>query len=82
MDECELNTTCDHNCVNTPGSFYCACRTGYQLYGVTHCAGKIFEVIQNENKKMMELFKYIVVEETVHSKDPNLQHCPFVFQLF
>ena len=40
MDECELNTTCDHDCVNTAGSYYCTCKAGYQLYGSTHCAGK------------------------------------------
>lgn len=40
INECELNTTCDHHCVNTPGSYYCTCREGYKIYGVTHCAGK------------------------------------------
>ena len=32
QDECEVgvsNGGCDHFCVNTPGSFVCACRDGY-----------------------------------------------------
>ncbi|XP_035668270.1 kielin/chordin-like protein isoform X5 [Branchiostoma floridae] len=36
IDECgsiglESTSLCDHNCVNTLGSYYCTCRTGYQL---------------------------------------------------
>lgn len=35
INECLLNDTnggCDHRCVNSPGSFACACNAGYQLY--------------------------------------------------
>ena len=41
-DECTAMTdTCDTNaaCTNTPGSFTCACNTGYSGDGMT-CAGK------------------------------------------
>ena len=31
-DECSLGTnTCPHICTNTIGSFYCGCKTGFQL---------------------------------------------------
>ena len=30
IDECALGV-CDHNCVNSVGSYTCSCRTGYQL---------------------------------------------------
>lgn len=40
IDECSFDRTCDHMCVNTPGSFQCLCHHGYLLYGVTHCGGK------------------------------------------
>ena len=31
INECENNSTCDHRCINTIGSFICECNTGYQL---------------------------------------------------
>ncbi|XP_030872990.1 signal peptide, CUB and EGF-like domain-containing protein 2 [Leptonychotes weddellii] len=37
VDECSLDRTCDHNCINHPGTFTCACNKGYTLYGFTHC---------------------------------------------
>ena len=31
-DECAMGTdTCDQVCINDPGSFHCACNTGYAL---------------------------------------------------
>ena len=37
-------TGCQHNCYNTPGSYYCTCNnTGYQLHSDKHkCQGKIY----------------------------------------
>lgn len=40
IDECSFDRTCDHLCINTPGSFQCLCNKGYTLYGLTHCGGK------------------------------------------
>ncbi|XP_078196594.1 signal peptide, CUB and EGF-like domain-containing protein 2 isoform X9 [Callithrix jacchus] len=37
VDECSLDRTCDHSCINHPGTFACACNRGYTLYGFTHC---------------------------------------------
>ena len=32
INECLVNNgDCDHICTNTPGSYYCTCKTGYQL---------------------------------------------------
>ncbi|PKU28049.1 signal cub and egf-like domain-containing protein 3 [Limosa lapponica baueri] len=39
IDECSFDRTCDHLCINTPGSFQCLCNKGYTLYGLTHCGG-------------------------------------------
>lgn len=39
IDECSFDRTCDHVCINTPGSFHCLCHKGYTLYGLTHCGG-------------------------------------------
>lgn len=30
IDEC-ASSPCDHTCINTPGSFVCICRDGYEL---------------------------------------------------
>ena len=32
IDECAVaNGGCEHNCINTEGSFYCGCREGFVL---------------------------------------------------
>ena len=32
IDECAMHIDgCDHECVNTPGSYYCKCNRGYKL---------------------------------------------------
>ena len=39
--ECDVNNeNCEHYCYNTAGSYYCICKTGYQLYFDRHkCIG-------------------------------------------
>ena len=41
IDECTRGTSgCDHNCTNTPGSYYCTCMNGYDLESDNHtCTG-------------------------------------------
>ncbi|GAB4818267.1 hypothetical protein N2152v2_005313 [Parachlorella kessleri] len=35
IDECAMHIDgCDHECVNTPGSYYCKCNRGYKLVSV------------------------------------------------
>ena len=39
-DECATGRhNCQHNCINTPGSFRCACPDGYTRNGMT-CVGE------------------------------------------
>ena len=42
IDECEVISLCDHQCVNTEGSFYCTCRDGYQLFRSSFCIGILY----------------------------------------
>ncbi|CAH1245435.1 SCUBE2 [Branchiostoma lanceolatum] len=38
IDECSSdNGGCDHTCVNTDGSYYCTCQSGYRLSGTHNC---------------------------------------------
>jgi len=39
-NECALNNGgCDHNCINTEGSYTCTCNPGYDLVNGTQCIG-------------------------------------------
>ena len=41
IDECQEGSAgCDHNCVNTDGSYLCTCMDGYELESDNHtCTG-------------------------------------------
>ena len=43
IDECAVaNGGCEHNCINTEGSFYCGCREGFVLENdERQCGGNI-----------------------------------------
>lgn len=43
INECNsANGGCSHSCINTYGSFYCSCYSGYYLTGDgMSCAGKV-----------------------------------------
>ena len=47
IDECRDNDVgCTQNCVNTPGSYYCSCNTGYSLASDGHtCEGRMHAMI-------------------------------------
>ena len=34
------NGGCEHNCVNTDGSYHCTCHNGYDIVGHTNCTGE------------------------------------------
>lgn len=42
IDECNdpRKNLCEQSCVNTEGSFQCACSEGYELTGKTNCESK------------------------------------------
>ena len=46
INECAVNSSCDHDCHNTPGSFLCSCRFGYRLAddGLS-CEGQLFHTV-------------------------------------
>ncbi|XP_070549842.1 uncharacterized protein [Ptychodera flava] len=47
-DECEVdNGQCQHNCVNTEGSYNCTCNIGYQLNSGRHNCDDINECLDN-----------------------------------
>jgi len=50
IDECFFERTCDHTCVNSPGSFQCVCNKGYTLYGLAHCGGEDTNSYLKQNK--------------------------------
>ncbi|XP_062579175.1 uncharacterized protein LOC134241103 [Saccostrea cucullata] len=48
INECALNSSCDHNCTNTNGSFECQCAVGFKL--------------QNDGKSCRECSKFFYGE--------------------
>ena len=47
INECSHNETsnCDQLCINTDGSFVCACEEGYQLReGTNQCEGNLMQI--------------------------------------
>ena len=54
-NECRVNNGgCIHYCHNTIGSYYCYCKTGYQLYSDRHrCIGTYIVNSQLQVKLML-----------------------------
>ena len=48
IDECtSKESSCDHSCVNTEGSYNCICHTGYSLGSDNHtCVGR-YTIVHN-----------------------------------
>ena len=43
------NGGCQHNCVNTDGSYYCFCNNGYDVMNKTQCVGMYNIIFCNAN---------------------------------
>ena len=56
VNECSVNDGgCQHSCINTDGSYYCSCDTGYDLQQDKHfCQGNLLQNILNKAAKWDE----------------------------
>jgi len=46
VDECYEGTLpCSHDCINTEGSAFCVCGSGYELVNSTMCLGKMHGIV-------------------------------------
>ena len=73
INECDhSNGGCQHNCINTAGSYYCTCTdpAGYTLNGDGHsCSGKQYEVAGEFNiiYNSCTVLNYLVSCHTLNS---------------
>ena len=52
INEClDHNGGCNHMCINTPGSYYCSCNSGYELQADKHNCTGICKTLQNYIRK-------------------------------
>ncbi len=60
IDECALGSSiCGHNCTNIIGSYYCTCRSGFELdYNRHNCSGTISVHLNNISYLGMMLLIY------------------------
>lgn len=78
MNECALgNGGCDHQCVNTGGSFSCECRPGYELQadghscrleGVCVCVGGDVLLVSLNHYYINTVYSWNIV--SVHVEEP------------
>lgn len=65
IDECNMNIDdCDHSCINTNGSYYCECMSGFRLLANgTYCEGEtliIMVVIMTFKQKLMNAVMILI----------------------
>lgn len=78
IDECSVNKGgCQHNCINTPGSFVCTCDDGYYLdANKKSCQGKDASV----NLKVCQLGSHVLPIAAVCLKRESDSQCHFVWK--
>jgi len=63
VDECRtILNDCSDKCVDTPGSFHCTCRTGFQAVG-SYCYGPLPQLVDDD--------KYRVYGTAIPRFNPN-----------
>ncbi len=74
INECEQRDTCQHECMNTPGSHRCLCPSGYRLMtnGKT-CQGKKLKTFNKNHRQYM--LTSLVSEKSKDSKFKRFVHC-------
>ena len=62
VDECAIaNGGCEHECINTEGSFYCDCREGYMLESNNRtCEGNENMCIDHGKKDSRTVLRYYI----------------------
>ena len=79
INECASdNGGCDHTCTNTKGSYYCTCKSGYELHSDEHsCNGRLcyFQWINSAMTSMLNDVSIFIYHVDVNECDQKNGGC-------